>query len=88
MSTLMFIVYFGNVLTLSYDSNYSGDAQGFLEMAIYASTFAGALYFVELIHGVGAMKNLDQEYPYSDNLLLPSILYRFGILEHKERLTA
>ena len=49
-------------------------------MVLYTLMFPGAFYFMELIHGVGAIKYLDRSYPYNDSLLLPSLLYRFGLV--------
>ena len=53
-------------------------------MVIYALMFPGAFLFMEMIHGVGALKFLDQNYPYNDELLLPSLMYKFGLAEHNE----
>lgn len=41
---------------------------------------------MEMIHGVGALKFLDPNYPYNDVLLLPSLMYKFGLAEHTDRM--
>ena len=86
MSNLMPIIYLFSMIALSLDASDSGDAQGYLEMMFYALMFPGAFYFMELIHGVGALKYLVRNYPYNDRLLLPSLLYRFGLAEHTPRM--
>ena len=86
MSNLMPLVYILSMIALSLDANDAGDAQGFLEMAFYALMFPGAFLFMELTHGVGALKYLDRNYPYNDTLLLPSLFYRLGLVEHRDRM--
>ena len=42
---------------------------------------------MEATTGEGAIMHLDPDYPYDDGLLMPSLLYVFGLLEHTKRLT-
>ena len=79
MSNLMIIVYIYSLVSLSLDANDTGDSQGFLEMFMYALLFPGAFLLMETTHGIGAIKHLRRDYPYNDTLLLPSLLYRFGL---------
>ena len=39
-------------------------------------------YFVTGFFGVGALKQLDRDYPYIDSSLEPSLLYLVGLYEH------
>ena len=82
ISNMAPLVYLGSIIALSIDAADTGDKQGFIEMAMYAVFFGIALYFVELTHGVGAIRGADPSYPYVDKLLIPSFFYTFGIVEH------
>ena len=42
---------------------------------------------MEATTGEGAIMHLDPDYPYNDGLLMPSLFYVFGILDHTKRLT-
>ena len=86
MSNLMPAIYLFSLIGLTVDAAGTSDAQGFLETVIYALMFPGAFLFMEMIHGVGALKFLDPNYPYNDELLLPSLMYKFGLAEHTDRM--
>ena len=55
-------------------------------MLMYALLFPGAFLFMEMHHGVGALKYLRRDYPYNDQYLLPSLLYKFGLKDHTPRM--
>ena len=82
----MVIVYIGSLVSLSLNASDVADVQGFAEMFIYALIFPGAFLFMEMKHGVGALKYLRRDYPYNDRLLLPSLFYKFGFITHVNRI--
>lgn len=85
MSNMIWVVYFGSIAALSFDANNAGDSQSYLELLVYALFFGGAALYMELIHGMGAIKHLDQDYPYpNDTIMWPSLFYVFGLIEHLE----
>ena len=55
---------------------------------MYVFFYCGASLFMEVTHGMGAIKHLTPYYPYNDKLLLPSSLYILGMLEHQDSITA
>ena len=85
ISNVAWIVYISNIITLALDATEAQDVQGFAELALYAITFAAAANYMELTHGVGAILVLDPDYEHKyDTLLLPSLAYYFGWIQHQE----
>ena len=85
MSNMAPLVYLWGTLNLLGDAVSNADWQAFAEVFMYFGLFTVAAQFVEMINGVPALQHLDQNYPHDDALLLPSILYAVGILEHVPR---
>ena len=85
MSNTIWLVYIGSIAALTTDANNAGDTQGYLELLVYSLFFGGAAFYMELIKGVGAIKHLDEDYPYpNDKILWPSLFYYFGMAHHLE----
>ena len=84
ISNLNVIVHIGTILALTVDGARQSDVQSFLEMALYAMLFGLGFYFIELMEGMGAIRHLYPEYPHGDIVLLPSILYMLGVIDHLE----
>ena len=85
MSNVAPLVYLWGTGNLIADAASNSDWQSAAEVFMYFSLFTVAANFVEMINGVPALQHLDQSYPHDDALLLPSILYAVGILEHVPR---
>lgn len=37
---------------------------------------------MELVHGVNALRHLEPTYPWDDVLFLPTLFYKWGLIEH------
>ena len=87
ISNLNYLVYIGGMIALADDAAEADDLQGWLELTVYAIFFAGGAYFMESITGTSAVRHLDPDHPYDDAILMPSLFYWVGLLEHTKRLT-
>ena len=87
ISNVGFVVYIYGLVSLGLDASQSEDTQGFLEFVVYGILFASAGWFMEATTGESAIMHLDPDYPYNDGLLMPSLFYIVGILDHTKRLT-
>ena len=87
ISNLNYVVYIGGMIALADDAAEADDMQGWLELTVYALLFAGGAWFMETVTGASAIRHLDHEHPYDDSILMPSIFYWLGLLEHTKRLT-
>ena len=83
LTPLFHIIGFGILLE---DANQVGDWQAYMEAFMYMALFGVVAQFLQLINGVPALQYLNEDHPYDDMLLLPSILYGLGILQRKPRI--
>ena len=84
MSNMIWVVYIGSIVALFTDAENADDTQGFIELAAYVLIFGGAALYMELIHGMGAIKHLDPENQNPAMILWPSLLYLVGVIGHHE----